>query len=57
MPTQLQRKAKFISDALAQRQMQETPGDSSTKLTANELSVFYKQFLNEKYSVHMKYLR
>ena len=56
-PRQLQRKAKFVSDALAERQMQETSGDSSTKLTANELSVFYKQFLDEKYPVHMKYLR
>ena len=54
MPTQLQRKADFISDALAQRQ---ASGDSSTKLTANELSVFYKQFLDEKYPIHMKYLR
>ena len=56
-PNYIQRKAKFISDALAQRQMQEASGDSSTKLTANELSVFYKQFLDEKYPVHMKYLR
>ena len=33
------------------------PVDNVKTLTANELSVFYKQFLDEKFQDHMNYSR
>lgn len=33
------------------------PVDDVKTLTANELSVFYKQFLDEKFQDHMNYSR
>lgn len=48
-----QRKAQFIAELLAERE----GGDAVQRVTADELSVFYKQFLNDKYQTHMRYLR
>lgn len=47
-----QRKKEFVEKELAKK-----GGSQTTKLTAEELSEFYKMFLNEEYHKHMVYLR
>lgn len=49
-----EQKEKFVADTLSQQRLQ---GGNTyvTKLTANELSLFYKQFLDDKFLEHMHY--
>lgn len=50
-------KSDYIAEKLAERKIAGSQETGSKKLTADELSDFYKSFLDEKYQSHMKYLR
>lgn len=47
----MQFKADYIAKTLAEM------NSSQQKLTVDQLSGFYKQFLDEKYSIHKIYLK
>ncbi len=51
----LQKKEEFIKTKLAEINMNKSPAEMSTRLKAEELSEFYKSFLDEHYKMHKQY--
>ena len=50
-----QEKEEFVKTKLAEININKSPTEMSTRLKAEELSEFYKNFLDKHYKMHKQY--